>query len=130
MKRIALADPSCPLGNYTRAFLEPLGLWEEISKRALFLDNPRVVLAAVESGQADVGLVYRSDARASGTCRILFSVRAVQPSICYTAALTPRGEKTPSARALLAFLTSAVARRRFRRAGFLPIGSSHRAEDG
>lgn len=125
VRRIALADPSCPLGNYTRSYLEPLGLWEDIRKRALFLDNPRVVLAAVESGQADVGLVYRSDAAASVGCRILFSARAARPSICYTAALTRRGERIPSALALLTFLTSAVAQRHFRRAGFLPSPPAH-----
>ena len=62
MKRIALADPSCPLGQYTRAYLEPLGLWNAIRERTVFLDNPHVVLAAVASEQADVGLVYLSDA--------------------------------------------------------------------
>jgi molybdate transport system substrate-binding protein len=120
VKRIALADPSCPLGNYTRCYLEPLGLWETVRQRALFLDNPRVVLAAVESGQAEVGLVYHSDATASGNCHILFSAHAAQPSISYTAALTRRGQGASSALALLIFLTSAGAQRQFRRAGFLP----------
>jgi molybdenum ABC transporter molybdate-binding protein len=119
VKRIALADPSCPLGNYTRSYLEPLGLWPDIRRQALFLDNPRVVLAAVQSGQADVGLVYHSDAVASVDCRILFRSRAAQPSICYTAALTRRGEVSPSAVALLTFLSSVAAQQQFRRAGFL-----------
>jgi len=128
VKRIALADPSCPLGNYTRCYLEPLGLWEDIRKRALFLDNPRVVLAAVEAKQADVGLVYRSDALAATGCRCLFSTRAGQPFISYPAALTHLGEQSPAARALLLFLTSAVAHRHFRRAGFLPISPDQRAQ--
>jgi molybdate transport system substrate-binding protein len=122
VKRIALADPSCPLGHYARCYLEPLGLWESVRQRALFLDNPRGVLAAVESGRAEVGLVYRSDALAASDCRILFSVRHTPSPICYTAALTRSGEQSPGARGLLAFLTSPVAARRFRGSGFLPIG--------
>ncbi|HTU92038.1 MAG TPA: molybdate ABC transporter substrate-binding protein [Gemmataceae bacterium] len=120
--RIALADPSCPLGHYTRAYLEPLGLWNAIRRHAVFLDNPCVVLAAVESGQADVGLVYRSDASRSA-CRILFTTRPAQPAIRYTAALTRRGQQSSSARALLAFLTSTPARRRLQRFGFQAPGS-------
>jgi molybdenum ABC transporter molybdate-binding protein len=116
--RIALADPSCPLGHYSRAYLEPLGLWNAIRERALFLDNPRGVVAAVESGRADVGLVYRSDAAATHHCRILFTSRAAQPEIRYTAALTRRGEQSVLAHSLLSFLTSIPAQRCLRRFGF------------
>lgn len=126
IKRIALADPSCPLGHYARCYLEPLGLWESVRQRALFLDNPRGVLAAVESGQAEAGLVYRSDALAAAGCRILFSARSTPSPICYSAALTRSGEQSPGARGLLAFLTSPTAARRFRGGGFLPIGPARR----
>jgi molybdenum ABC transporter molybdate-binding protein len=118
VRSIAMADPSCPLGHYTRTYLEPLGLWNAVRQRALFLDNPRVVLAAVESGQADVGLVYRSDVGATAHCRILFTSRPEQPAIRYTAALTRRGEQSSSARALLAFFTSTPAHRWLERFGF------------
>jgi molybdenum ABC transporter molybdate-binding protein len=119
VRQIALADPSCPLGRYTRAYLESLDLWEAIRPRAMFLDNPRVVLAAVESAKADVGMVYRSDVHASRSCRILFSTRPDQPSISYTAALTQRGEHSIAARSLLTFLTSPAARKRLQSFGFL-----------
>lgn len=120
VRRLALADPSCPLGHYTRSYLEPLGLWDILRPRALFLDNPRVVLAAVESGWADVGLVYSSDAQAMRQARILFTTRAAQPSIRYTAVLTRRGQHSSPARDLLAFLTSPPACRWLRRFGFRP----------
>jgi molybdate transport system substrate-binding protein len=117
VRRVALAEPGCPLGAYTRAYLEPLGLWEAVRARAVFLDNPGVVLEAVREGQADAGLVYRSDAAAAG-CRVLF--RAGPASVRYAAALTCRGAGKPAARALLGFLTSPAAARRFRGCGFLP----------
>jgi molybdate transport system substrate-binding protein len=118
VRSIALADPSCPLGHYTRMYLGPLGLWEAIRQRALFLDNPRVVLAAVESGQADVGLVYRSDVQTTRHCRILFTTPLAHPAIHYTAALTRRGEQSSPAHALLAFLISTPAQRQLQRFGF------------
>lgn len=121
---IALADPSCPLGHYTRDYLEPLGLWNAIRQRALFLDNPHGVLAAVQSRRVEVGLVYFSDARAAPDCRILFATRLEQPPIRYSAALTQRGQQSAPARGLLAFLTSKPARRRLRSFGFRAPGSA------
>ncbi len=126
MRRIALAHPSCPLGGYTRSYLEPLGIWPEVCRRAMFLDNPRVVLAAVESGQADAGIVYDSDAGAAAHCRILFRSQTDRPSISYTAVLTHWGERSPSARALLAYLGSAAAQSHFRSAGFRTVQPSRR----
>jgi molybdenum ABC transporter molybdate-binding protein len=117
-RRLALAEPDCPLGHYSRCFLEPLQLWQPLRTHALFLDNPRVVLAAVESGEADVGLVYRSDALAARRCRILFTSPANRPPIRYSVALTRCGEQSAPARCLLAFLNSRLARRRLRAAGF------------
>jgi molybdate transport system substrate-binding protein len=119
MRSIALAEPSCPLGAYSRSYLESLGLWNALRPRALFLDNPRVVVAAVESGQADVGVVYRSDAETTPACRILFKTGPSHPEIRYTAALTRRGEQSVAASTLLAFLTSRRAHRRLQHFGFL-----------
>jgi molybdate transport system substrate-binding protein len=118
VRRVALADPACPLGAYTRAYLEPLGLWETVRQRALFLDNPGVVLEAVRAGRADAGLVYTSDAAGVRGCRI--ACRAEPSSVRYVAVLTHRGAANPAARALLDFLISPAASRRFRRRGFLP----------
>ncbi len=122
VRRVALAEPGCPLGAYTRAYLEPAGLWDAVRTRAVFLDNPGVVLEAVRSGRVDAGLVYRSDAAGAPGCRLLF--RAGTASVRYAAALTRRGGHKTAARALLAFLTSAQAARRFRACGFLPAGGS------
>jgi molybdate transport system substrate-binding protein len=119
VRSIALANPTCPLGHYVRRYLEELGLWSAVEARALFLDNPRGVAAAVESGLADVGLVYRSDVRAARHCRVLFTSRPARPAIRYLIALTRSGEPSSPARALFAFLTSTAAHRRLQRFGFL-----------
>src|SRR5262249_53128790 len=60
--RVALAEASSPLGVYTRAFLQGLGLYEALQARRLPADNARAVVAAVRAGRADAGIVYRSDA--------------------------------------------------------------------
>jgi molybdate transport system substrate-binding protein len=88
------------------------------------VDNSRAVVTAVRAGQADVGLVYASDAARAEGCRVLFRVRRPPEAIRYVAALVGRGQDQEPARALLEFLRSVTARRRFRQCGFLPPATS------
>jgi molybdate transport system substrate-binding protein len=122
VRRIALAEPGCPLGAYTRAYLEPKGLWEAVRERAIFLDNPAVVLEAVRAGRAEAGLVYQSDAASADGCRILFRIKSAP--VHYVGALTRRGDDKPAAHALLDFMTSSAAVQRFRACGFLPASKA------
>jgi molybdate transport system substrate-binding protein len=122
--RVALARPDAPLGRYTRAYLERLGLYEALRPRALWVDNSRAVLAALRASQADVGLVYASDARAPSGCRVLFRARRGEARVRYTVVVLSRGQRAEQARAFLAFLTSPHAGARFLRCGFLSPHSS------
>jgi molybdenum ABC transporter molybdate-binding protein len=119
--RVALADPGCPLGAYTRAYLESLHLYEPLLKRAVRVENSRAVIAAVRAGQADVGLAYASDAARAAGCRTLFRVRRTPVPIRYFGAVLSRAHQAQTARHLLAFLASPPASRRFRSCGFLPV---------
>jgi molybdenum ABC transporter molybdate-binding protein len=121
--RVALAAPSSPLGSYTQTYLEHLGLYEALLPQAVRVDNSRAVVAAVRAGQADVGLVYGSDAARASGCRVLFRVRRTPAPIRYTAAIVARGRQPDRARHLLDFLASPAAGSRFRRCGFLPSRS-------
>ncbi len=121
--RVALAAPASPLGGYTQAYLQAVGLDEALRPRIVWVDNSRAVVAAVRSGQAGVGLVYGSDAVTAPGCRVLFRAGRAQALIRHTAAVLKRSQQPDQAHALLSFLTSRSARRRFRRCGFLPIGS-------
>jgi molybdate transport system substrate-binding protein len=118
VNRLALAAPSCPLGGYTRSYLESLGLYRKLLPRVVVLDNARSVLAAVQAGQADAGLVYSSATAAASGCRVLFRVRRLPIPIRYVGAVVGRGQ-LEQARELLGFLTSRLAARRFRHCGFL-----------
>jgi molybdenum ABC transporter molybdate-binding protein len=118
--RLVLADPACPLGGYTRAYLESLGLSRSLLSQAIVVDNSRAVVAAVRAGTARVGLAYGSDAAHADGCRLLFRVRRPPLPIRYEAAIVCRGNPPHQASDLLEFLTSAPAARRFHRCGFLP----------
>ena len=62
-KTIAVADPQAvPAGVYARRWLEGLGLWTELAPRVVPTLDVRAALAAVESENAEAGIVYRTDA--------------------------------------------------------------------
>jgi molybdate transport system substrate-binding protein len=119
--RVALAETASPLGSYTRVFLESLGLYKTLLPHTVHVDNSRAVLATVRAGQADVGLVYGSDAGPASGCQLLFRVRRLPTPIEYTAAIVGRGRQPDQARSFLRFLASAAAASRFRHCGFLPV---------
>jgi molybdate transport system substrate-binding protein len=129
--RVALAEASSPLGVYTRAYLEGLGLYEALLARRLPADNARGVVAAVRAGRADAGIVYRSDAVRAAGCRLLFQASRPGVPIRYAGAVLARSLQPEQAQDLLHFLRSSPAVERFRSCGFKPLTASrrvHRAE--
>jgi molybdate transport system substrate-binding protein len=116
---VVLAGLDCPLGRYTKAYLTGLGLYERILRRAICVENSRAVLAAVRAGQADLGVVYASDAARADWCRTLFRVLRTPAPIRYSGTILDRGSDPAAARRLLEFLTTSRAAQRFRQCGFL-----------
>ena len=120
---IAIADPQAvPAGVYARTWLEGLGLWDALAPRVVPTLHVRAALAAVESGNAEAGIVYRTDAARSKRARIAFEVEPSQgPPIRYPVAplATPGRE---AAAAFVAYLRSPAAREVFVRHGFLVLG--------
>ena len=99
-KRIALAQPdSVPAGVYARQYLTSLHLWDKIKERVVPTENVRAALAAIESSDADVGVVYKTDALISKKVKITFEVPAATgPKISYPV-LCSRTRKTLTKRA-------------------------------
>jgi molybdate transport system substrate-binding protein len=63
IKRIAIGTPeSVPAGKYAKETLISQNLWPKIEERLIFAKDVRQVLTYVESGNVDVGIVYKTDA--------------------------------------------------------------------
>jgi molybdate transport system substrate-binding protein len=122
IKRIALGDPKAvPVGVYAREYLEKLGLWSAVSSKVVAVENVRAALAAVESGDADVGIVYKTDAIISRKVRVAFEVPAAEgPKISYPMALLKEAHAPGAAAKFLEFLASEEATRVFVKYGFRP----------
>jgi molybdate transport system substrate-binding protein len=119
MRAIALAEPfSVPAGIYARLYLQRIGLWERLQSKIIPTDNVRSALAAVESGNVDAAIVYKTDARIAKHVRVAFVVpREQAPKISYPFALV-KGAR-PAAQRLLAYLRSKAALDVFTKHGFV-----------
>lgn len=122
VKVVALGEPSTvPAGMYARQSLERLGLWGSVDRKVVLAKDVRAVLTYVETGNADAGMVYQTDAQGSQKVRIV----AVAPAdshdpIIYPAAILKDAKNRAGAAPFLAFLSSTEAREVFAKYGFLP----------
>lgn len=117
--RLALAfTASVPAGKYARAALESLGIWTPLRPRVVESENVRAALLLVARGEARMGIVYASDARAEPRVRVLavFPPRS-HPPIVYPVAVTA-GARHPRAADFAAWLRTPPARAIFERHGF------------
>jgi molybdate transport system substrate-binding protein len=119
-RRIAIGDPAAvPAGVYAKQYLEQLDLWSALEPKLVPGASVRAALAAVESGAADAGIVYRTDARIALKAAVAYVVPADRgPRIVYPAAILARTKTVDESRRFLDFLRGAVAARIFERFGF------------
>ena len=120
IKAIALGETSTvPAGMYARQTLEHLGLFAALEKKVVYAKDVRAVLTYVETGNADAGMVYQTDANTSKKIRVV----AIAPPdshdpILYPAAVLRDSKNKPAARAFLDFLQGPDARAIFQKYGF------------
>lgn len=120
VERIALADPkSVPAGIYAKIYLGRLNLWKAVEPKVVPTENVRAALAAVESGEVDAGIVYKSDVTVSRKVQIAYEVPWKDFSeIRYPVALVSGSAHEVAARKFMAFLSTETAAAVFRRHGF------------
>lgn len=118
--RLSLANPDVvPAGKYARAALTKLGVWDTVDTKIAGAENVRAALAFVARGEAPLGIVYRTDARAEPRVRVVAAFPGgLHAPIVYPAAIVA-GQDSPAARALLDALTSANASAVWQKYGFV-----------
>lgn len=120
--RLAIGQPDhVPAGQYAKAALQSLGVWESVRNRLAPAENVRAALALVARGETPLGIVYATDAADEPEVRVVGAFPAdSHPPIVYPAALTTAA-KGEAARRLLDFLGSPAAGRLFEKHGFAPL---------
>jgi molybdate transport system substrate-binding protein len=117
--RLVMGDPShVPAGQYARAALKTLGVWDTVAGRVAGTATVRHALALVARGEAPYGIVYVTDARAEpGVVAVGTFPEEYHPPIRYTVAV-PAASTHPQAETFLNYLWSPAARAVFKAHGF------------
>lgn len=118
--RIALGMvDSVPAGKYAKSAFESLGMWATLKPRVAGVENVRAALMLVARGEAPLGVVYGSDARAEPRVRVLATFPAgSHPEIVYPAARVA-ASRHPHAGRFVDWLQQPAARAIFVRHGFI-----------
>lgn len=118
--QVAIGDPaSVPAGQYAQKAFESLKLWEQVKAKANLGTDVRQVLTWVESGNAECGLVYSTDAATSRKITVICEApEGSVEKIIYPAAVTAESKHTEEAKAFLDYLAGDSAAAVFKEYGF------------
>lgn len=120
VRTVALGDPaSVPAGHYGQQTLMSFKIFDKLRAKIVLGKDVRQVLSYVETGNADAGLVYATDARISTKVRVV----AVAPEsshdpIVYPLAVVAGSRNQQAAREFTAYLSSPAAGAIFLKHGF------------
>ena len=114
---MALVD-SVPAGQYGKASLTALGIWDQVEPSVAQADNVRATLQLVASGEAPYGIVYATDAAAGDDVTVVGTFPAgSHPAIIYPAALLTEAADDAD-RAFYDALSTEAAAEHFKAEGF------------
>lgn len=125
-RRLAMAAPEAPAGKYGRAALSHLGVWRSVEGRVVSAENVRAALAYVSRGEAPLGIVYDTDAKADPGVRIVgLFPDGSHPRIVYPAAVLA-GSQHPAAGRFMVYLATPGAKTIFQKHGFTVLPAPRR----
>jgi molybdate transport system substrate-binding protein len=135
VERLVVGAPEVPIGRYTQQILRRFEVSggrataadvKEINARVVSRElNVRQVLAKVVLGEADAGIVYRTDAAtAAGKVEVVAIDRAVNFIADYPVASVAGARQPALALEWITLLRSPEGQRQLAQAGFLPPGAT------
>ncbi|GAA6614461.1 molybdate ABC transporter substrate-binding protein [Scytonema sp. NUACC26] len=125
VNRVAVGDPSVvPAGQYAQELFNSSGVSDRLQPKLVFGNNVREVLNLVETGNADAGIIYITDALQSSQV----NVAAIPPTNAYSPIIYPIAVLQSSSNPDVAidytnFLGSPQAISVFKQYGFSPATS-------
>lgn len=123
LKRIALAETkTVPAGIYAKEYLQKQNLWGVLESKVIPTENVRAALSAVEAGNVDVAIVYKTDARISRKAKIAYEVPLKEgPVIRYPVAIVKEAKQPKAAGDFLNYLSREEAGTIFEKHGFIVV---------
>lgn len=120
VRRISIGEPrSVPAGQYAEEVFRNLGIWEQLQSKFVFGNSVRNVLGTVESGNADAGVVYATDAKVSDrVTQVATAPENLHSPIVYPMAVIAASQNQQAARTYAEFLASQPVQAAFGEYGF------------
>ncbi|MET9688300.1 molybdate ABC transporter substrate-binding protein [Streptomyces sp. NPDC006514] len=114
--KVVLAAPEVPVGRYSKQILDA----QKIEVKPVSQEpNVRAVLSKVELGEADAGLVYKTDSAKSGDKVVTVEIPDDQNAVAsYPAAALKQSKNATEAAAFVAWLSTPEAQKILQDAGF------------
>lgn len=118
--KIVIGDRTVPVGTYTRQILDALGITNDVMTNVVSEETDvKGIVSKVALGEADAGLVYRTDARpVAARTRTIALPGWAQPPIRYEIAVVGASKHAAAARAFIKKITSQRGRKLLAAAGF------------
>ncbi len=122
-KQIAIGNPaSVPAGKYAQQILTDQNLYSTVSPKLVQGTDVRTVLNYVETGNAEGGFVFSTDAKTSTKVQKGFDIPASwQPKINYPAAVIKASKSTDTAKSFVSYLSTSDAQKIFGKYGFSKV---------
>lgn len=124
VSKIAVGDPkSVPAGQYAEEIFKNLNYEDTVKPKSVYGNDVRAVLAWVENGEVDCGLVYQTDAAISDKVKIV--AEAPEDShkpIVYPIAILKSTKNMQAAKDFVDFLQTPEAAKIFEHYGFSMAG--------
>lgn len=120
IRHIALGEPKgVPVGQYSEEVFTKLGILDAVKAKAVYGSDVRQVLSWVESGDAECGVVYATDAAVSDKVKVVAKAPAdTHKPIIYPAAALKDSRHLDVAKDFLAFVSSDANKKVFETYGF------------
>lgn len=125
VKRIAIGQPlSVPAGQYATEVLQNLKILPQVQSKLVLGNSVKSVLATVETGDVEAGMVYITDAQISDKVTVVATAEPkLHAPIRYPMAVIRSSKSLSQAQQYIEFLQTASAKAVFRKYGF-GIGKS------
>lgn len=120
IQHLAVADPgAAPAGIYAKQALTERGLWSRLETKIVAAADVRFALVYVETGAAEAGIVYATDAAISDSVNVAMSIDpGLTEPIRYPLLLLAPADRRPAAESFFQHLSSPQAAKLFQKHGF------------
>lgn len=120
VKKLAVGEPkSVPAGQYAQQVFDSMKITDKVKSKEVLGKDVKEVLSYVETGNADAGLVYETDAKTSDKVKTVAAAdESTHKPIVYPMAVIKASKNADAAKAFKTYLLGDTAKGIFQKYGF------------